>query len=299
MSKLILENHQIQVTVLPEFGGKISSIYYKEKNFECVAVNRSGVYEKSNRTTAFSDRDASGIDDVFPSFEEEKVYYEGRESQYTDHGEIWRSCFEVVKVTLSEVELFYSSDENAYDYTKIIRLLKSGVSIKYHIVNKAESPLPCIWGFHGLFRYESDMRFFYPKGIKKFTNVFQSEELGSVGSTYSLDNEQYDFKGVGSIFQKSAVKYYAEEEVQEGRCGYYYPSHGVACELQYDYEVLPYLGVWITAGGYRNDYNCALEPTNGFYDTVLRAINNKKVYYLVKDTPLEFELQIQCNLVEQ
>ncbi len=47
--------------------------------------------------------------------------------------------------------------------------------------------------------------------------------------------------------------------------------------IQYDPLVHPYLGVWITKGGFKGEYNCALEPSNGFYDSLALAYENKKI----------------------
>ena len=40
----ILENDKLAVHVLPELGGKITSLYLKEKEFELAAPNRTGQY---------------------------------------------------------------------------------------------------------------------------------------------------------------------------------------------------------------------------------------------------------------
>lgn len=40
----ILENDKLAIHVLPELGGKITSLYLKEKEFELAAPNRTGQY---------------------------------------------------------------------------------------------------------------------------------------------------------------------------------------------------------------------------------------------------------------
>lgn len=47
-----------------------------------------------------------------------------------------------------------------------------------------------------------------------------------------------------------------------------YPAEGMAVVLTYDPAQLPYLGFWVTAGGFKGEYNCALEPSTGWYDSV-------------------------------
>ena len=67
------------------------------------------------------------------------------------------------------------------------------------------------------------------------------------------------------------VKYYVVGRLEKDGCGYDYPETGTSVRFLYDVEKLPYLGCWITAGGYRGDKNCALEPSTGYYDSVGRA----------------------------
>lgn len=64
------------------------------------------------------------------------------------------------------------------------------------------------------------------------------------------------------------------------------------CRLKYDARKLPYLGVWITAGGFRGDYNCALEPSSGYYDDIRTARENGTAYMLKKDEPMIFDLEV-------
>lgn len=64
------------------------------------------------------------------------------------------------------------------------------------------------------------------------------------------------------------------ERVSEGKCGIDYRGKDVQADIEWDNNVLPYLGFWITAGGFRGDYNCAWEPSSGYYDSVSRALRN-------------------------
>lgn len=58
--------------------------------------------------------------------------------------------------------------------------------------------------------------------------------------------------------------------------------------LHYDVKKLPYLGVWVTAGGFEGDYNCALEPSDGFYDSVRKAGENGRLPVLASGAAADF-----------
>jgi hypothetical protein len=76
-----------------------------------------------------------------------------------------------------------------------------------------------------------------------------------------------------------------------------YPSQNIRAEIFFDAAVLPYLGFWITSGGFRGDYNCAFEPSSGCYDRVSIAKANKRPDYLGPGEIKTFSLNI--NLKEK
>jgi len=65
--------------------------------------------------------------------------------------------------------------------------------------------------------------------------------------------------------------------------------------VNFDKDKMPYLGFWITEGGFRGDYNCALEPTNAFYDDIATAKTNKELFYLTPDKPLDFTISLSLK----
>lgn len=289
-----MENHELRIVILPQLGGKIASVCYKKKNFELAAQNSKGMYQIPAADAEFSQYDASGLDDAFPNIVETNYRYENIERKYPDHGEIWSSPFSY-EIQKNKVELFYRSERFEYTYKKIISLGDNKMNLQYEIKNENESPFPCLWTFHGLLRYEENMEFFYPKEVQSFENVLESPELGAEGRHVPLKNEEYDFCHVPIKKSQTMVKYYADKKIESGYCGCRYPDQGIECILRYNASKLPYLGVWITAGGYRGDYNCALEPSNGYYDDVFTAEKNQSLYLLKKGEPLAFNLEIMIK----
>lgn len=294
ISGIRMENDWLAVVVLPGMGGKIASICYKEKSFEAVAQNTLGEYRHPRNCDDFSKYDASGLDDAFPNVSEASVVREGALWHYPDHGEIWSASMEW-QTDGEKLFLFYESCLFHYKYRKTIELVDQSVRLSYEIINMAENPLPCIWTFHGLFRYEEDMEFLYSEEVRSFENVYPSPELGSPGRHIPIRNREYDFFRVPGKTSKTMVKYYVDEKIKKGYCGYRYPLYEMECSLEYDAKKLPFLGVWVTAGGYRGDYNCALEPSNSYYDDIRIAEHNKTIYQLERERPLRFELEIHLR----
>lgn len=74
------------------------------------------------------------------------------------------------------------------------------------------------------------------------------------------------------------------DELRESLFGLHYKKEKFKYTVKFDKEVNPCLGIWITKGGYKGEYSCALEPSNGFYDSIKLAAENGGYQ---KITPLE------------
>jgi len=292
---VVLENEILRAVILPRLGGKTASLVLKENGFELAAPNTRGTYRHPERQSAFADFDASGLDDAFPTVDSSALFAE-EGYHYTDHGEIWRSAFNA-SVVNGKLQMQYASAENPYVYTKTVSLADNRMLLEYEITNTGTADFPCIWTWHGLVRYEEGMRLLYPAGAYDILNVSRHEVLGAAKSIHSLQSDVYDFSTVPAGPDTSA-EYFLQGRIDEGRCGYVYPSSGTACVISYDCTVFPYLCFWVTAGGFRGDYNCAFEPTNGFYDGIDIAQANNCLPILRPGETLAFTLALSltCGL---
>ena len=286
---MVIENNVLRIEIQPNLGGKITSFYHKEKRFELSAQSNKKTEELPGVCAGFGPY-AFGMDDAFPNIDAEIIDWKGNSISYPDHGEIWAAEFRVMAQSSDCAVLVWESPMG-YHYTKTLQLAQNTLRIHYEIKNNSNKELPCFWTWHGLMRYEEDMKVILPKGTTHCRNVLTGPELGDAGTVYPIDGS-YDFTRVPKAESRTMSKFYVEHPVKEGRCGLHYPSWKVTCTMEYDAEKLPYLGFWITAGGFQGDYNCALEPTNGFYDSVSTARKNGKLPILGAGESMCFELAI-------
>ena len=294
---LEMENDFLRVIILPGLGGKVASLYYKPKEFEAAAQTERRYPERYEAHTLFSEGDSSGLDEAFPTIVASSPEYGDRRFWYPDHGEIWKSAMEY-RIDGSGLILTCQSARNPYRYKKELSLRQNELHYHVCIENNSDMDFPCLWAFHGLMRYEPDMRLIFQDTIRCFLNVSDSRELGSADNRFYISEEGiwhcgqriYDFTRVPPPEVVTELKYYASDEVKRGACGYEYPAQGVRCMLNYDETKLPYLGFWVTAGAYRGDYNCAWEPSNSFYDGIGTAEKNRKLYVLKAGEEVSFSL---------
>jgi hypothetical protein len=288
-----LENDILRAAVLPDLGAKIASLLYKPGGFE-LAAQSSGDYRQPPHGADFSAYDASGIDDVFPCVTPSRQSVNGKTVDYPDHGEVWTESF-ACAVSGETLDLSFESRMLSYRYHKKISLGENRIVLDYRIDNTGGYGFPCIWLFHGLFRYEKDMRLLYPPGTKGFVNVYPGGSLGEPGRRFAAEGGFYCFSAVPKREPPGAEKYYVDGPVSEGICGYYYPRSRLLVRLSFDQKVLPYLGFWVSAGGFRGDYNCAFEPASGFYDDIEIARRNQALPRLMPGDTMSFAITIEAR----
>ena len=276
----------MRATVLPDLGGKIASLVALGSGFEVVA-QPGRAYGRPGYGDSFAAYDASGLDDAFPCIDGGVDPVTGW--TYPDHGEIWSARFGAV-VRGGGVDLEYVSPHFPYRYRKRVSLDGHRLVLDYRIEATSDVPVPCLWAFHGLLTYDPDMRFTYPAGAAALV-TYDSPWTGPAGVRRALVGEP-DLHTVPPPTPPVAAKFYLAGPVTQGRCGVTYPGAGIGVDLEFDPVVLPYLGVWITAGGFRGDHNVALEPANGFYDAIPTARANGCLYTLTPGVPLEFRLAV-------
>ena len=109
-----------------------------------------------------------------------------------------------------------------------------------------------------------------------------------------FDGDRYSI-GTDEICSNGYEKFYICGAVSEGKCGIDYRGKDVQADIEWDNNVLPYLGFWITAGGFRGDYNCAWEPSSGYYDSVSRALRNNAVWELLPQEEKQFDITITVH----
>jgi galactose mutarotase-like enzyme len=208
---------------------------------------------------------------------------------------------QVEKQSKTELTLSYESNRKdsgfSFRYRKHYLLIENRLHLSYEIVNTGKDDFPCFWTFHGLMRLETDMRLVYPPGVERFENVLQDQVLGKCGEIYPLKSERFDFSKLPDPATPYMMKYYCPDPVKKGYCALQYPGQGVQCEIRYDAEALPWIGVWITAGGFAGDYNLAMEMTGGYYDGIGRALENNKLWILNPGEKKSFHLELELSVL--
>ena len=297
---VVLENAFLRAVVMPSRGGKITSLRYKQNQFELLFQNPKSMFSHAPLYADFSKFEACGFDDAFPCIDEEELDVGGQKVRYPDHGEIWTADFDYF---LKDEKLFlsYQSGILNYKYRKVVYLNFNSLVFEYQIQNSGDVSFPCIWTAHCLVRCEPDMVFIHPRGTSTIEMVLDSLLPDTTGKKSRfphdvVENQVVDFTGLIKTNKKYMRKYYIADKVKEGCCGYEYPSQNMRVELFFDHMALPYLGLWVSSGGFRGDYNCAFEPSSGYYDKISIARDRKRLDYLEPGEIKKFSLRVKLSI---
>lgn len=276
---MLLRNSVIQAEISREKGGKLTSLIHLPTGEELLAQPAAGRAVMPWPGMPFEQGEAAGMDDVFPSMGE--AARPGCWPEISDHGLIWFSAMETKAMDGGiSLQLFSAP----WRYRKELRLQNSTIEMRWRIRNEGALPASFVWIFHGLWRLEEDMSFFFPAGTA--VDVLNPAE-----------------PEVPLVTQPIAPGYmrkiYLREPVQEGKCGFAWPSKGLRVTLRFDAKALPYLGFWMTNGGWRGDRNFAFEPATSYYDTMNRASQSGTLVTLASGEEVSFWLKIDLEWMEK
>lgn len=281
-----LENDYISLVLLPQLGAKIASLIYKPQNFEVLAQPALNKYIPAEYGDSFAKYDTSGIDDMYPTIDECMYPYEGYNEKMPDHGELWSIPW-MVEIYDDEIVCRVQGVRFKYEFERRIKLDKNIIRLNYKVKNVGNSPLYGLWAFHGLVACDEESRILIDE--ESIMNVHKSGFYGDVGNIH-LFPETFDVEGkkvrvdrIGPKTLEKTEKFYVNGEVKKGEASLTLNRNKLLYKLLFPKDKIPYLGVWINEGGFKGEYNCALEPSNAFYDSVEIA----KKYGKIK--PLEIE----------
>jgi hypothetical protein len=265
VSALLMESDSLVVTIIPESGAKIQSIFHKGTQKELLYQPGRGEFRKATYGAKFESGDFSGFDEVFPTIDE--CFYPSGPWAGTpipDHGEVWALPWDY-KVDENSVTLSIHGVRFPYQIEKRVEFLReNSFRLSYRALNLSD--------FDFDFICDENTRVVLPPSVKKVISTCSLEnKLGDYGSIHSWPitetptGENYDISDVlHPKYAGKCEKFYALNQPPEGWCALRNTSSGETIGLSYPADKLPYLGVW--EGISNGKYITALEPVTGALD---------------------------------
>jgi galactose mutarotase-like enzyme len=278
---VVLENDQLRCTFLPEYGGKLASFYDKKASYEWLYQANEEILRVPEYGADFSKYDSSGFDEVFPSID--RSFHPLNGKVVPDHGEVWALPWKV-EADGEGLRMEVASPEFPYKLVKTVTLEGDTLKFNYEAINLVGEDFAFIWTPHSLLNFNEETYIKVPDGLNEIMTVeHQTVHLGEWGTrhpypvTQSSSGEKLDLSRVQGPTDRTSEKFYYTSKLPKGWCAAVQPDQGTQLEYRFPEEQVPYLGLWKTQGGYRGDYNFALEPCTGIYDDVYTADKIRKV----------------------
>jgi len=271
VSAISMESDLLAITIIPESGGKIQSIYDKNGTKEVLYQSERAEFRKSIYGSNFEYGDVSGFDEVIPSIDA-CLYptWPWLGTPVPDHGEVWAMPWDY-KVFEDSIVLSVHGVRFPYWIEKKIEFLReNSFRLSYKACNLSDFDF--IWAPHPLFVCDENTRVVLPPSVKEVISTCSLENrLGKYGTihpwpvTETSTDGKYDISDVmNPEYAGKCEKFYAVNTPLEGWCALHNSLSGETIGLSYPTERLPYLGVW--EGIINDTYVTALEPVTGALD---------------------------------
>ncbi|WP_246943827.1 DUF5107 domain-containing protein [Bacillus pinisoli] len=282
IKSIVLENEWIIATFLPDYGSKLASFIDKVTNEERLFQSAEESLTIPPYGADFSKFDSSGFDEVFPSIDQ--CLYPVSGEVVPDHGEVWAMPW---NYEIEDQSIMFSVESQVFPYTLEKKAYLDGnrLCLEYKVINRSKNEFYFIWTPHALLRCNEATKIVLPSALNEVMSVEHgTEHLGEWGTRHSYPVTQslktgqlLDLSKMEPVTANNCEKFYFTNKLQEGKCGIIQEDTNRTLTYYYPADKIPYLGIWKTQGGYRGDYNLALEPCTGVYDSVYVAKSIRKV----------------------
>jgi galactose mutarotase-like enzyme len=271
-----LESDQLRLTVLPERGAKIASLYHRPTGTELLWQPDGDAAEGGLAPGIPFDADqAWGWDEMFPAIHAERFEEEnGRRITVPDHGEVWTLPWEVLRAGgESSITLRVTGASLPYELTRRTTVIDATVTQEYTLTNTGGTELPWMWAAHPLFALAGGAVLHAPPGWHTVRNAHDSPSMPGYDRLYPYPGSSPRLDTLPAPGSSIALKYFFEHRNAdpEARVVLSRPDVGLDIRVGTDPRTAPWYGVWCNAGGLFGHDNAAIEPASAPMDSLSAA----------------------------
>jgi galactose mutarotase-like enzyme len=274
---VILRSAEIEVTVVPREGGRISSLRSIQSGLEFltqVRPDRTAV--EPGLEASFQRGPCAGAEECLPTV---GACTDSADGSAPDHGDFWQIPWQVDSLASGRLEMHAIGFSRPLRFERVIQVDGASVLLSYKVINVGSEPLSFLYAWHPLFAVEAGDRVVLPVEVSDVTLFYSRDE--------ALGDEEKDLlwpmlqnkEGLRDLSVALAPDHETAEMIytrrlQVGRCGLFRRNQGQGVIVSFDSSRLPYLGVWLCFGGWPvsgpepRQVAIALEPTTAPCNTL-------------------------------
>ncbi|MGI6667999.1 MAG: DUF5107 domain-containing protein [Acetivibrionales bacterium] len=271
-----LESKTLKVKFLPELGGKMASLVYKESSREFLVQTENPQYKILQYDGDYVAAECSGFDDMFPTID--SFYYHDYPWQgirVPDHGEVCGLKWDY-SIQQDCLYMCVFGVRFPYKFEKWVSFKSDNqLDINYRVTNLSNYDMDFIWAAHVMLCSEEGGQILVPyKEGQAVSCVFSTDKgFGTYGEEMLWPEARRKDGAVQKIDITSVkgengnnYKFYFKDKMPEGWCGYRYRSDNTTLIMSFPEDKVPYLGIWVNEGSFHGFNNLALEPCTGSFD---------------------------------
>ncbi|MFD0959297.1 hypothetical protein [Paenibacillus chungangensis] len=300
-----MESAAVKLIVLPQAGGSIVSLQFKETRKEWLVEAIGDGIRHANYGDSYSEEMMHGWDECFPTIDVCRYPLPGSHEHIhlPDHGELWSvpwtySMTDHSLVTKTRGEVL------PYSFTRTISFIDDQtLRLSYSVMNLMEAPLIAIWCPHPLFAATVHTQIRIPPELDEVFCVVGGKRYEE-GLLYKWTQSEKEYSRMNidrlspSEVQDSR-KFYANTPFATGQAGLYELNTGEFVQLSWSVKELPYFGLWINEGHYNEKLMVALEPCNGYYDNLDSAYKRGKTLLVEPKASSNWSLDVKLGLLSR
>lgn len=243
---LKLASSGISAEVVPELGGKIVSLKRAGGREWMWQPGTERKLFRNAPSDAFEKSTLTGWDECLPTI----ASCTWKERKLPDHGEVWALPWTVTAHDERSLVLSIDLPVSPFRFTRTLRLDGASLIAAYALENRGAGDEAYLWAMHPLLRVEEGDRIELPDSTRKL--------LGNPAWLDTLDL---------TAVPARCAKLFASP-IEEGRAAVVNVRTGERIAIAWDVRENDVLGLWLTRGGWHGHHHLALEPTNGFPDSL-------------------------------
>jgi hypothetical protein len=286
LQHLKLENEWLSLSVLPEVGAKILTLYDKSSKRQILWENPRIRPQAYPIDANFDNYWCGGWDDAYPTAD--ACVHAGE--PFPNLGELRSLLWEVQEVSAEKTVLTAYGPISAIHATKTIWLAGQVLHMSFDVKSLSPIPLDFMWGTHPAFAVEAGTRLIVPArtGIVAQSN---HPSLGAPGDRYSWPHVNgTDMSVVPDISAGINCGHYATD-LEDG--WFAVETNGKGILYEFPLETCPHLWMWLVYGGWRGYHHVVLEPWTGYPVNLTQAVEEGR--HSVLQPGETFSVTVRCT----
>jgi galactose mutarotase-like enzyme len=289
---IVLTNSSLSVSIVPEEGGRISSLVSHATGIELLTQSTNeDLHLKPGLDAQFQHGACAGIEECLPTIGICDDATQG--GPVPDHGDFWQLSWQVTAQSADHVALAANGFSRPLLFQKTISLQEHGLSIHYRVRNVGQSDTSFLYACHPLFAIEPGDRVILPPEAETLQLAYtRTGRMGQPGDRVTWPGNGLD---VVLPAETGEAEMLYTDELSTGRCGLFRSEGKQGLLLSFSPQKLPYLGLWLCYGGWPGgsvpqQYAVALEPTTAPCGTLKQAQEKGLAFQLAPGEDFEWEL---------